>query len=130
MNSASIPSALIIEDDAMQADIFQHAIENAGFTTEVVDNGPEALQRLDSSPAPALVVLDLHLPGISGKEILRRIRSAPSLNRSLVILATADPRLASQLEEESDLVLIKPVSFAQLRDLAARLRAQYENSQP
>ncbi len=128
MNPTSPPFALIVEDDNMQADIFQHAIENAGFEVEVVDNGPQALQRLETRPAPVLIVLDLHLPGVSGEDILHHIRSVPHLQNVRVILATADPRLASQLDEQSDLVLIKPVSFVQLRDLAARLRAQYEDS--
>ncbi len=127
MNAASPLPALIIEDDAMQADIFQHAIENAGFKAEVIDNGPQALQRLENPPTPVLIVLDLHLPGVSGEEILRHIRSTPHLKNAMVILATANPRMATLLEGESDLVLIKPVSFTQLRDLSTRLRQRYEN---
>jgi len=127
MNAPSPLSALIIEDDALQADIFQRAIESAGFSTELIADGEEARKRLEALPAPALVVLDLHLPEISGGEVLQHIRTASHLRDTLVILATADPRLASQWEECSDLVLIKPVSFAQLRDLAARLRQRYEN---
>ncbi len=127
MNSVSPLPALIVEDDTMQADIFQHAIENAGFKTEIVDDGPQALQRLEHPPAPVLIVLDLHLPGISGEKILHHIRSTPHLQNAMVILATANPRMASALEGECDLVLIKPVSFTQLRDLATRLRRRYEN---
>ncbi len=127
MSSANLLPALIVEDDAMQADIFQQAIENAGFQAEIIDNGPQALQRLEHFPAPVLVVLDLHLPGVSGEEILRHIRSAPHLKNAMVILATANPRIASPLEGKSDLVLIKPVSFTQLRDMAIRLRQRSAN---
>jgi hypothetical protein len=38
-----------------------------------------------------------------------------------VIIATADPRMAEVLQEEADLVLLKPIGFGQLRDLASRL---------
>jgi hypothetical protein len=38
-----------------------------------------------------------------------------------VVIATADPQMADELQDRSDLVLLKPVSFNQLRDLAARL---------
>jgi DNA-binding response OmpR family regulator len=68
------------------------------------------------------VVLDLHLPGTAGTDILKRIRSDERLNQTRVIITTADARLAESLEEQADLILVKPVSFSQLRDMALRLR--------
>jgi hypothetical protein len=44
------------------------------------------------------------------------------LSKTLVILATADYRTAEDLRDEADLVLLKPISFKQLRDLTARFR--------
>ncbi len=126
MNEApsSPPLALIIEDDPYQSDIFARAVEVAGYRSEVLSNGQEALDRLESGITPALVVLDLHLPGTAGDEILRHIRSDERLKEVPVILATADPRMADPLYEESDLVLLKPISFSQLSDLASRLRSR------
>lgn len=72
--------------------------------------------------SPALVVLDLHLPSFSGIDILRHIRADERLAETRVILATADAIMADSLREESDLVLLKPISVTQLRDLAIRLR--------
>jgi len=69
-----------------------------------------------------VIVLDMHLPGISGIEILRQVREDPRLSSARVIASTADARLAETLEEKADLVLVKPVSFNQLRDLALRLK--------
>jgi len=66
------------------------------------------------------VVLDLHIPLASGAEILRQIRADARLDKTRVIVATADSRVPDVLREQADLVLIKPVSFSQLRDLAAR----------
>ena len=112
--------ALVIEDDPAQQNIFSHAIKDAGYDVEIIGNGTEAIQRLDEV-TPALVVLDLHLPSVSGDEILRYIRADERLASLSVILATADPILAETLSAESDLVLLKPISFIQLRDLATRL---------
>ena len=114
--------ALVIEDDPEQQKIFAKAVEMAGYTVERIGDGQEALQYLDNA-TPKLIILDLHLPRVSGDEILRRIRADERLANVNVILATADPLLADTLHDESDLILLKPISFIQLRDLATRLRS-------
>ena len=115
------PLALIVEDDHDLADIFAQALQAAGFETQIVRSGDTAVMWL-SSTLPDVVVLDLHLPRIAGTEILSQIRADPRLAGTRVIVATADDRKAEVLREEADLVLVKPVSFSQLRDLAWRLR--------
>ncbi len=111
--------ALIIEDDPAQQDIFSQAVRMAGFQTEVIGNGGEALERL-KDVLPQLIILDLHLPKVSGDELLAVIRADERLASVPVILATADPLLAETLVDSSDLILLKPISFSQLRDLAGR----------
>ena len=69
-----------------------------------------------------VVVLDMHLPHVAGPDILRYIRADARLEKTQVIIATADPSMADSLREEATLVLLKPISFSQLRDLAKRLR--------
>ena len=70
---------------------------------------------------PAVVVLDLHLPNVAGTDILKRIRETEHLKKVRVVVATADARLAEQTDRQADFVLIKPISFSLLRDLAIRL---------
>jgi DNA-binding response OmpR family regulator len=113
--------ALIIEDDYDLSNIFAEALQAAEFETEIVRTGDRAFERL-SSTTPDVVVLDLHLPGVAGTDLLRQIRTDPRLKETRVMVATADERLAETLQEEADLVLLKPISFRQLRDLALRLR--------
>ncbi len=72
----------------------------------------------------ALVVLDLHLPGLGGEHIAREIRAMPHLKETQLILASADDRLAGMIYELADLVLLKLISFVQLRDLAAHLQSK------
>ncbi len=114
------PLALIIEDDYDLSIIFAEALQAAGFETQIVRAGDTALMWL-SSTTPEVVVLDLHLPRVAGTSILRQIRNDSRLAKTRVIVATADARLAETLRKKADLVLLKPISFSQLRDLAARL---------
>jgi CheY-like chemotaxis protein len=76
------------------------------------------------------VVLDLHLPGVSGRKLLDVIRADGRLTKTRVILATADYRTAEELRDSADLVLLKPISFKQLRDLSARLLQLQKKSVP
>ena len=115
------PLALIIEDDYDLSDIFAQALQAAGFETQIIRSGDTALARL-ASTTPDVVVLDLHLPHVSGVDILQEIRADARLAETRVIVATADPRAAEVLEDQATLVLLKPISFGQLRDLAGRLR--------
>ncbi len=60
--------------------------------------------------APALIILDLHLPHVSGGEILHQIRQDEKLAKAHVVVTTADSVQAAAVQDEADLVLIKPIS--------------------
>ena len=115
--------AMIIEDNEDLAIIFAEALQAAGFETSIVQDGEEAIAQLQGS-VPKIIILDLHLPYVSGEDILKQIRADERLVETRVIIATADPRMADMLKDQADLVLLKPISFGQLRDLAARLSPQ------
>lgn len=115
------PIALIVEDNPDQNLVFTMALKKAGYVTESIYNGADALQRLKEI-VPHIVVLDLHMPDIAGNVILAWIRSDRRLTRVNVILATADSAFADALESQADLVLLKPVSFSQLSGLADRFK--------
>ena len=115
------PLALIIEDDPQLNTIMSITLQ-ADFEIETCANGNLGLERLQQT-IPTVVVLDLNLPGAPGKEILRSIRADKRLSKTRVILTTADERQAETLQDEADIVLLKPVSPAQLRELALRLKS-------
>jgi DNA-binding response OmpR family regulator len=117
--------ALVIEDDADQALIFAEALRAAGFEPEVVRDGRAALTRLEArleATAPSLVVLDLHIPHVLGKDLLYYIRTDERLAGTHVILASGDYQLSQSLRDQADVVLLKPIGFQQLRDMASRMR--------
>ena len=115
------PIALIIEDDPKLAEIFTFAVQKAGFDIETIHDGNSAVARL-AEICPSLVILDLHLPNVSGEQILQQIRADERLAKTNVILATADALTADKLRAASNLVLLKPIDFSQLTNLAARFR--------
>ena len=114
--------ALVIEDDRDIARLFACAVQEAGFVTEVAHCGESAMLWLLSF-TPDVVVLDIHLPRVEGKDILGYIRGEDRLADTRVIVATADPAFADSFRnnEDVDLVLVKPISFDQLRDLSERI---------
>jgi two-component system response regulator AdeR len=119
--------ALVIEDDKDAATMFAIALQTAGFEAEIIRAGDTALARL-AVLVPDLVVLDLHLPRVEGIDVLRQIRADARLAETRVIIITGDPLAAEGLQNQADLVLIKPISFDQLHDLAARLAARPRKS--
>ncbi len=114
------PLAIVIEDEADLATIFSEALKAGGFDTEVIFDGAQALERLEVLE-PQVIILDLHLPHVDGREILRYIRADERLAEVRVLVATADSHMAELVESDADLVLLKPISFMQLQVLASRL---------
>jgi len=115
--------ALIIEDDEDLASIFAEALRGVGFRVELVADGRAAQQRLSSGPVPFLVLLDMHLPHISGADLLMNvIKKEERFAETIVIITTADARMGEAYTDRVDFVMIKPISFVQLRDLTSRLK--------
>lgn len=115
-----LPLAFVIEDDKHLCAAFSEAIEAASYEVVTIRNGLEAMVRLKEQ-VPATIVLDLHIPGVSGVDLLAYLREDPRFENVKVIVTTADDRKGEELRELADLVLIKPVGFHQLRELAVRL---------
>lgn len=115
--------ALIIEDSPDLNTLFCEALNGAGFVTTGILDGKVAQQRLKEI-VPDVILLDLHLPLVSGADLLIQIREDPRLTDVFVIVASADGTWSNIMSEEVDIVLNKPVSFVQLRDLGFRI---YQN---
>jgi CheY-like chemotaxis protein len=84
MNAKKI---LIIDDDPVIANIYQTKFQVEGYEAELAGDGDRALEMLRKAP-PDLVFLDLSLPGMSGVEVLKLIRSSPETHAVPVIVFT------------------------------------------
>ncbi|MEN9562699.1 MAG: hypothetical protein RIR73_943 [Chloroflexota bacterium] len=116
------PTALIVEDDRDIVALFRHVLDVAGYHTEIILDGKDAMDRLEVM-RPNIVLLDLQLPRMSGVEILKRMRDDERLKRVPVVVITAYAPYADSLPVEPDLLLLKPVDINQLSSLVQRLQA-------
>lgn len=111
---------LVVEDDALLGDAIQVGLKQAGYAVEWVRDGITANTVLTTESFEA-AVLDIGLPGMSGIEILRRLRTRKNAIPVLLLTArdTVDDRILG-LDSGADDYLIKPFDMG---ELAARLRA-------
>jgi len=108
-------NAVIIEDDPKQGAIFKTVVEQAGFNVQLDETGKNYIKFMSSAP-PALVVVDMHLPYVTGPEIVDYVRA--NYRNAVIAVVTADIFTAKTLESKVDHVLIKPISVARLLNLA------------
>ena len=116
------PFALIVEDDRDIMALFRHVLDIAGYHTDISMDGLDAMQRL-AAVQPDIVLLDLQLPGLSGMEILTRMRADDRMKSIPVVVITAYPYYLDSFPLEPDMVLLKPVDLGQLGNLVQRLKA-------
>jgi len=119
-----IRPVLIIEDDPDIAEVLRYALEKEAFKTRVALTGEEGLSAsLDRSNPPALILLDLLLPGMKGTEICRRLRREPNTRKTPIVIISAKPvetELLVTMQLGADDYIVKPFS---LRDVVARVRS-------
>ncbi len=118
--------ALVVESDAAFAALVEDRLHNAGFETEVVDDGAQALSAAGRRQLD-LVVVDLTLPVVPGIEVIRALRDQPA-TRSVPILAVSDPldgtRRVAVLRAGANELIVRPVDFEELVLRAQRLSGQ------
>ena len=113
---------LIVEDEADVADLLAHHLKAAGFSVDIANNGHIALNAVKNL-SPKLVVLDLMLPGMSGLDICRILKSDPRTSKiAIVILSAKIEELDRVLGFElgADDYVMKPFSP---REFVLRIRA-------
>jgi DNA-binding response OmpR family regulator len=115
---------LIIEDEPDIAEGLRYNLEREGWQVRWADTGETGLRAaLDAKHPPALILLDLMLPGMSGTDLCRRLRREPATRRTPIIMLTAraseSDRVAG-LELGADDYVAKPFS---VREVIARIRA-------
>lgn len=115
------PVALIIEDDPKLGKVYETVVQQNGYQSLWIQFGDEALQQL-STICPALILLDVHMPYVSGLDILAHIRLNAELNAIPVIILTADVNMAKILEGKGECVVIKSYGISRLRQLITDLK--------
>ena len=112
-------SILVVEDEESLADSVRYNLEREGYAVEIARDGRAALERFRHGP-PALVLLDLMLPEVSGLDVCRTIRSTSTVPIIMLTAKDAEADRVAGLEIGADDYVTKPFS---MRELISRVRA-------
>ncbi len=88
---------LVIEDNAIAANVYRSALSQAGYQVDVACDGEAGLAAIDKCH-PDLVLLDLMLPKVEGLEVLRQIRSNPAL-KGMPVMVTSNAYTNARMDE-------------------------------
>jgi two-component system phosphate regulon response regulator PhoB len=123
------PRILIVEDEEALTLLLRYNLEAAGYDIESVARGDEADLRLRET-IPDLVILDWMLPGVSGIELCRRLRSRPETRQLPIVMLTArgeESERVRGLSTGADDYVVKPFSVP---ELLARVAALLRRASP
>jgi CheY-like chemotaxis protein len=114
------PMILLVDDEADLLNLFAMMLVRKSYHVRKAAGGPEAVKILENE-TPALILLDLAMPEVSGVDILHMVRADPRFEATRIIILTAVPVL---LEKEDmqliDGLLIKPVHPRTLEETVAK----------
>ena len=114
MTSAEPAHILVVEDSAALRENLQEALELEGYRVTVAADGRRALEALAADPRPGVVVADLMMPGMGGRELVERIRAEPLLAGLRVVIATGHPSASVRAGIAADAFLEKPFGVKEL----------------
>jgi two-component system phosphate regulon response regulator PhoB len=123
------PKVLLVEDEPAQREVLAYNLEAEGFDVSRAETGDDALVLVEEE-VPDIILLDWMLPGVSGIEICRRLRSRKDTRGVPVIMLSARSEEVDRvrgLETGADDYVTKPFSVV---ELMARVRAQLRRTRP
>jgi two-component system cell cycle response regulator DivK len=88
VSAKAVPYILVVDDNADNLYVLTHVLERHGYTVRGVTDGPAALSAA-AGARPALILLDIRLPGFSGYEVVAALRRQRGLSGTPVIAVTA-----------------------------------------
>jgi two-component system, OmpR family, response regulator RegX3 len=120
-----VTRVLVVEDEESYSDALSYVLRKEGFEVAVAETGPDALDEYDRAGAD-IVLLDLMLPGLSGTEVCRALRSRGNVPVIIVSAKDTEVDKVVGLELGADDYVTKPYSP---RELLARVRAVLRRGQ-
>jgi CheY-like chemotaxis protein len=119
-------SVLVVDDDAAIRRLLSTLLVRANAEVETVDDGHDALARLESRPY-SVIILDLMMPTTDGFEVLERVsESMPELLKHIIVLSAASPKTLTKLHADMHVwrVIRKPFDINDLLSCVADCAAQ------
>lgn len=118
-------SILIVDDDPDSLDIVRTFLESKGYRVTTARDGKSGLAKLEEAK-PALVLLDVMMPGMDGWEVARLIKNHPDFGDTRVVMLTARSGFSDKqegLRAGADDYIVKPI---RLDELATRVEKNLE----
>jgi DNA-binding response OmpR family regulator len=116
---------LVVDDDAKTVALVRLYLEHAGYDVVTAADGRRALALARAGPPPALIVLDVMLPHIDGREVCRALRAESDVPIIMLTARTDEEDRLESLDQGADDYVVKPFSP---RELTARVRAVLRRS--
>lgn len=134
MKAKRVAHLLLVEDDPGDRLLTQKSLAqtNLDLNLHLAEDGEEALSylrkegRFAGEPSPDLILLDLNLPKINGREVLAQIRKDPKLTHLPVVILTTSRAEADVLDSyrlHANAFITKPVDLNQFRDALSSLQS-------
>ena len=103
---------LVVDDDTVVRRMIARLLRDSGVEIQFAVSGEEALEALETSSLPDAVICDLYLPGISGLDVIERIRAREEWRALRVVVLTGRARgdMMLRAEELGDRIVTKPFS--------------------
>jgi CheY-like chemotaxis protein len=114
------PDVLIVEDEGISRRALAMLLQSFGYHPAAYESAEQALEYLDHHPPPALMLVDVDLPGMNGLELINRLRQNHPSFRAVLITAADGDRIARFRRENTVDYLRKPLNFDRLLQLLER----------
>jgi len=119
---------LIIEDDRDLASLFKIVLEMSGFEVNTIHDGTRGVEVLTTQPLPDAILLDMHLPGVSGEEIYALMKERGDGRR--VVICSADVQLVERYKSLGANAITKPAPMDDLQHMIMDIVSGRDYIQP
>lgn len=114
--AASNAYVLVVDDEPHLCNGLRRVLENEGYEVSTAPDGLTALELVDQR-TPDVILLDLMMPGMDGREVCRRVREIAPATRVIYFTAKAepvDPTILRRIRAEADAFITKPATSRQI----------------
>lgn len=113
----------IVDDDNSILEVVQVVLNHAGYNTQVIAEADCVFEKLHNEPHPDVILLDILMSGIDGREISQKIKQNPETKHIPIIILSADTRLEEKTQEAgADDFLRKPFNIEELVNIIEKYK--------
>jgi CheY-like chemotaxis protein len=123
-------TALIVDDNWHNRNIFKIALESVGYTVMESADGVEGIAALEHKTFD-LLILDLQMPNVDGRKVLETVKDQPIHTKMRIIIVTANAHMAtSDIDTLADYIMYKPIDVMEFSGFAKRLKQPVQPTPP